>query len=118
MYTYPSPVRVVDNRSSNKRTNSHTNKVHRQHNGDIVASLSQRHQIGNNNVDDHIDASRPDALDGPSSNECGAVVGSSAQSATKQEESDDRHGQPPAAEYVGQLAEERLDRGTDGNLQH
>src|SRR4051794_28791663 len=94
----PSPSGVVDKSTSDIGTHGHAHKVHNDYECHVIASFPERHEVGNNHVDDHVDATAAHTLNGSSSNQHCSITSATSDAAAQSEEGDNGHGDPSPPE--------------------
>jgi len=86
----PTPACCLHDGAAHVWTNSSSDEIYDQNNSHIVSSLSEGHKVGNNHIDDHVDATTTHTLNSPASYECRTVICATCDSASQCEERDYR----------------------------
>lgn len=97
---FASPSGSLDNDSTYKRAHRAANRVHGEHDGNEVSTLTQWNEIRYDDIHDHVDATTSNSLNGASNDEHVRTICATTDAASQGEDGDDEHRQPSTTKDI------------------
>jgi len=97
---YPSPSSPVNDSTTDQGANGRSEGENTEHDTEVRATLAQGHEIGDNQLDEQVNATTTDTLDSTAGDQHGRVSSTAGDAAAQGEEGDYGQHHPSSAEEV------------------
>ena len=99
----PAPASILNKGPANEGAQARADGEDHSHETKIFWTFSERDQITDDQIDQHVDAAASDSLYGPTRDEHGTRARTTSNATSEDQKCDGRYGKPSASKQVGQL---------------